>query len=139
MAVSRAYVGGVDPITSLSTIELRKSIVAYTCQLMKLKNVIVEGNFVHITGTYNDYSVHLGSGVVHQKAGSTIHLVPVWSGQRGKVYLLFLDEDPLTAQIVSKVVLFADDVSIKEPAILEQIVSIKIGGGRSKTAARMIK
>ena len=121
MAVSRAYVGGVDPITSLSTIELRKSIVAYTCQLMKLKNVIVEGSFAHITGTYNDYSVHLGSGVVHQKAGSTIHLVPVWSGQRGKVYLPFLDEDPLTAQIVSKVVLFADDVSIKEPAILEQI------------------
>lgn len=121
LAVSRAYVGGVDPITSLSTIELRKSIVAYTCQLMKLKNVIVEGNFAHITGTYNDYSVHLGSGVVHQKAGSTIHLVPVWSGQRGKVYLPFLDEDPLTAQIVSKVVLFADDVSIKDPAILEQI------------------
>ena len=135
MAVSRAYVGGVDPITSLSTIELRKSIVAYTCQLMKLKNVIVEGNFVHITGTYNDYSVHLGSGVVHQKAGSTIHLVPVWSGQRGKVYLPFLDEDPLTAQIVSKVVLFADDVSIKEPAILEQYL-YKNRGGRSKTAAR---
>ena len=121
LAVSLAFIGGVDPVTSTSTIDLRQAIVECTCNLMKLTNVQVEGHFVHIAGQYNAYSVHLGSGIVHQKAGSTIHIVPVWSGQRGKVYLPFLDEDPLTAQIVSKVVLLAEDTSIKDPAILEQI------------------
>ena len=121
LAVNLAFIGGVDPVTSTSTIELRQAIVECTCNLMKLTNVQVEGHFVHIAGQYNAYSVHLGSGIVHQKAGSTIHIVPVWSGQRGKVYLPFLDEDPLTAQIVSKVVLLAEDTSIKDPAILEQI------------------
>lgn len=121
LAVSLAFIGGVDPITSVSTIELRKAIVSCTCQLMKFKNIQMKDHFVHITGQYNDYSVHLGSGIIHQKAGSTIHMIPVWSGQRGKVYLPFLDEDPMTAQIVTKVVMLAQDTSIKDPAILSQI------------------
>lgn len=121
LAVSLTFVGGVDPVTSTSTLELRKSIIGLTCELMNLPNVRLEGHFAHIEGQYNDYSVHLGSGVIHQKAGSAIHMVPVWSGRRGKVYLPFLDEDPLTAQIVTKVVMLAEDTSIKDPEILSQI------------------
>ena len=68
LAVSLAFIGGVDPITSTSTLELRKAIITCTCQLMKLSNVQIEGHFAHIAGKYNEYSVHLGSGVVHQKA-----------------------------------------------------------------------
>lgn len=121
LAVSLAFIGGVDPITSTSTFELRKSIITCTCQLMKLSNVQIDGHFAHITGKYNEYSVHLGSGVVHQKAAGMIHIVPVWSGNRGKVYLPFLDEDPLTAQIVSKIVMLSEDAKIKDPEILGQI------------------
>lgn len=121
LAVSLAFIGGVDPVTSTSTVELRRAVIECTCRLMKLTNVRVEGNFAHIEGHYNDYSVHLGSAVVHQKAGSTIHMIPVWSGQRGKVYLPFMDEDPMTAQIVSKVIMLAEDTSIKDPSILAQI------------------
>lgn len=67
MAVSVAYVGGVDPITSISTIELRKTIIQLTCQLMHLKNVTLKDHFANIQGQFNDYSIHLGSGVIHQK------------------------------------------------------------------------
>ena len=121
LAVSLAFIGGVDPVTSTSTVEVRRAVIECTCRLMKLTNVRVEGNFAHIEGHCNDYSVHLGSAVVHQKAGSTIHMIPVWSGQRGKVYLPFMDEDPMTAQIVSKVIMLAEDTSIKDPSILAQI------------------
>lgn len=121
LAVSLAFTGGVDPVTSTSTVELRQAIVTCTCQMMKLTNVQVNGNFAHIAGQYNNYSVHLGSGMIHQKAGGAIHMVPVWSGQRGKVYLPFLDEDPMTAQILTKVVMLAKDTSIKDPEILRQI------------------
>lgn len=121
LAVSLAFIGGVDPITSTSTLELRKAIITCTCQLMKLSNVQIEGHFAHIAGKYNEYSVHLGSGVVHQKAAGNIHIIPVWSGNRGKVYLPFLDEDPLTVQIVSKILMLSEDTKIKDPEILSQI------------------
>lgn len=121
LAVSTAYVGGVDPITSFSTMELRKTIMTYTVQLMKLANVEVGDHFVNINGSLNRYSVHLGSGIVHQEGGGAIHIIPVWSGQRGKVYLPFLDEDPKTAEIISKVIMLAQDEKLKDPSILAQI------------------
>lgn len=123
LAVSTAYVGGVDPTTSFSTIQLRNTIIAYTCDLMKLSNVTLQDHFANIKGVMNDYSVHLGSGVIHQSQGGAMHIVPVFSGQRGKVYLPFLDEDPKTAEILSKVLLLAQDNKIKDPSILSQIVS----------------
>ena len=122
LAVSVAYVGGVDPITSFSTIELRKTIVDYTCKLMKLNNVTTSDHFANIKGTLNDYSVHLGSGVVHQSGGNAIHILPVHSEKRGKLYLPFLDEDPTCATILSKIILLAEDQKIKDPSILEQII-----------------
>ena len=105
----------------MSTIDLRKTIIEYTCQLMKLNNVDVQEHFANVKGKYNDYSVHLGSGMIHQLAGGSIHMVPIWSGQCGKVYLPFLDEDPLTAQIITKIVMLAEDYKIKDPSILAQI------------------
>lgn len=126
MAVSVAYVGGVDPVTSFSTIELRRAIVECTCQLMKLDNVTTEGHFVNIKGGFNDYSVHLGSGVIHQSGGAAIHILPVHSAKRGKVYLPFLDEDPKSAEILSKIILLAEDNKIKDPSILSQIQTRKL-------------
>lgn len=122
LAVSTAYVGGVDPLTSYSTIELRRTIVEYTCKLMGLANVTLGDRFVNIEGTLNSYSIHMGSGVVHQSGGGSIHVLPVYSEKRGKVYLPFLDDDPATALLISKVVMFAEDNKIKDPAILQQIV-----------------
>lgn len=122
LAVSTAYVGGVDPVTSFSTMELRRTIAEYTCSLMKLKNVTVKEHFADIEGGLNHYSVHLGSGVVHQSGGGAVHIVPVHSAKRGKVYLPFLDEDPKTAEILSKIVMLAEDGKIKDPEILRQIV-----------------
>ncbi|XCP84413.1 DUF5724 domain-containing protein [Roseburia hominis] len=125
LAVSTAYVGGVDPVTSFSTMELRKTIAAYTCRLMKLENVSVREHFADIKGMLNDYSVHLGSGIIHQAGGAAIHVLAVHSQKRGKVYLPFLDEDPKTAEIISKIVLLAEDGKIKDPEILRQIQTRK--------------
>ena len=102
--------------------ELRRTIAAYTCQLMKLTNVTVRDHFADIEGGLNHYSVHLGSGVVHQSGGGAIHILAVHSAKRGKVYLPFLDEDPKTAEILSKIVMLSEDGKIKDPEILRQIV-----------------
>ena len=121
LVVSVAHVGGVDPEASHSTIEMRRAIVQFNLPLFKLDNVRLEGTHAHIHGTLGDYTVHLGSGIVQQKAGAMVNVLPVHSQHRGRLFLPFLDEDPKTAEIMSKIILFAEDKKIKDPFILEQI------------------
>ena len=121
LVVSVAHVGDVDPEASHSTIEMRKAIVEFNCKLFKLKNVKFTENHALIKGERAEYSIHLGSGLIHQKAGSVINVLPVHSQHRGRVFLPFIDDDPKTAEIMAKVLLFAQDDKIKDVFILEQI------------------
>ncbi|WP_051544896.1 DUF4132 domain-containing protein [Butyrivibrio sp. MC2021] len=121
LAVSVAHAGGVDPETSHSTIEMRAALAEFTLPLFKLTNVTIEKNHAHINGKYGNYSVHLGSGVVHKMGGTMINILPVHSQHRGKMFLPFADEDPKTAEIITKILFLAEDGKIKDPSILEQI------------------
>ncbi len=122
LAVSVAHAGGVDPETSHSTIEMRSAIVSFSLPLFRLTNVTLQKNFAIVQGSRAEYSIHLGSGVVHQIGGAQINVLPVHTQSRGRLFLPFLDEDPKTAEILSKVVLFAEDQKLKDPSILEQIL-----------------
>ncbi|MBF0965526.1 MAG: DUF4132 domain-containing protein, partial [Alloprevotella sp.] len=121
MAVSIAFVGGVDPETGQSTKELRAAIVRCTAELMKFANVSISGNHVYIKGMLANYTVHLGSGLVRQEGGTVIPIIPVHSQHRGRIYLPFMDEDPKTVEIISKVVLLVEDNKLKDPTILQWI------------------
>ena len=122
LVVSVTHVGDVDPEASQSTIEMRRAIVEFNAKLFKLKNVTFTESHALIKGTRAEYSIHLGSGLIHQKAGATIEVLPVHSQHRGRIFLPFTDEDPKTAEIMSKVLLFAQDEKIKDIFILEQII-----------------
>ena len=122
LAVSVAHAGGVDPETSHSTIEMRAALAEFTLPLFKLTNVTIEKSHAHIEGKYGKYTVHLGSGVVHKLGGTMINILPVHSQHRGKLFLPFADDDPKTAEILTKILFLAEDSKIKDPTILEQIV-----------------
>ena len=64
---------------------------------------------------------HLGSGVTHIKGGTMLNILPVHSQHRGRIFLPFADDDPKTAEILSKILLLSEDKKIKDPAILSQI------------------
>lgn len=121
LAVSVAHAGSVDPQASHSTVAMRKVIVLCNIELFGLKNVTVEGTHAFIKGSLGEYTVHLGSGVVHMRGVHQLNVLPVHSQHRGKIFLPFLDEDPKTAEIISKIILFADDKKIKDPYILDQM------------------
>ena len=121
LAVSVAHAGGVDPETSHSTIEMRRVIVELNLSLFGFQNVTLTESHAKIQGTRASYNVHLGSGVVHQEGGAMLHILPVHSQKRGRIFLPFVDEDPKTAEIMSKIVLLAEDKKIKDPSILDQI------------------
>lgn len=123
LAVSVAHAGGVDPETSHSTIEMRAALLEFTLPLFKLENVRIKDTHAHIKGELAEYTLHLGSGVVHKMGGAMIPILPVHSSHRGRLFLPFADDDPKTAEILSKALLLAEDKKIKDPKILMQINS----------------
>ncbi len=121
LVVSVAHVGGVDPETSHSSIEMRTALLRETARLFKLENVTVSGTHAKIAGHLGEYSVHLGSAVIHQMPGRYLSILPVHSQQRGRLFLPFADDDPKSAELISKVLLLARDKDIQDPAILQQL------------------
>ncbi|MFJ6210917.1 DUF4132 domain-containing protein [Lysinibacillus sp. NPDC092081] len=123
LVVSVAHVGGVDPEASHSTIDMRSVIVEELTKLLKLTNVEVKKQHALIEGKLASYTLHLGSGVVHQVGGSMIPIIAVQSQHRGRIFLPMVDDDPRTAEIMSKLLLLGEDTKIKDPAILGHIRS----------------
>ena len=121
LAVSVAHAGGVDPETSHSTMEMRAAIITHLLPMLRIENVKIEDRHAIISGNLADYSVHLGSGVVHQLGGAMIPILPVHSQHKGRIFLPFVDDDPKTAEIISKIILLTDDSKIKDPTILSSI------------------
>jgi hypothetical protein len=121
LVVSVAHLGGVDPEASASTVEMRAALLRETCALLRIDNFRIEKSHVLIEGQLGKYSVHLGSAVVHVQPGGALCIVPVHAQQRGRLFLPFADEDPRTAEVLSKVILLARDHEIQDPGILEQI------------------
>lgn len=122
LAVSVAHAGQIDPEMSHSTIEMRRAIAEFVVPMFKLDNVTFTDSHALIKGTRGSYTVHLGSGVIHQEGGPMINVLPVHSQSRGRIFLPFVDDDPKTSEIMSKIIFFAEDKKIKDPYILSQLV-----------------
>jgi hypothetical protein len=123
LVVSVAHAGGVDPEATASTTEMRAALIRETARLLRLENIEFASQHVLITGRLGEYSMHLGSGTVHRRPGGAVCIIPVGSQHRGRLFLPFADDDPKTAEIISKALLLARDHEIKDPSILEQLRS----------------
>ena len=123
LVVSVAHVGGVDPESSASSVEMRAALIRETCLLLKIGNVHINGTHAIINGQLGDYSVQLGSAVVHRLPGGSVCILLVASQHRGRLFLPFVDDDPRTAEVISKVILLAKDSDIKDPMVFEQILT----------------
>ncbi|SCW82277.1 protein of unknown function [Paenibacillus tianmuensis] len=121
LVVSVAHAGGVDPEASHSTVEMRIAIAQELLMLLKVDNVRLEGSHAHVAGKLGEYSVHMGSGIVHKKGTGALTILPVHSQSRGRLFLPFADSDPRTAEIMSKLLLLAEDSKIKDPSILAML------------------
>lgn len=120
LVVSVAHVGGVDPEASHSTMEMRAVLARESARLFKLDNVEVKQRHIIIKGKLAEYSIHLGSANV-SKGGLALNIIAIQSQHRGRVFLPFVDDDPKTAELISKMKLLAEDHKIQDPTVLGQI------------------
>ena len=107
LVVSVAHVGGVDPEASHSTMQMRGALARESARLFKLTNVEVKERYILVKNEHGDYSLHLGSGMI-SRGGLQINVVAVQSQHRGRVFLPFVDDDPKTAEIISKMKLLSE-------------------------------
>jgi len=107
LVVSVAHVGGVDPEASHSTMQMRGALARESARLFKLDNVEIKERYILIKNEHGDYSLHLGSGMI-SRGGLQINVVAVQSQHRGRVFLPFVDDDPKTAEIISKMKLLSE-------------------------------
>jgi hypothetical protein len=121
LVVSVAHRGGIDPEASASTVEMRSDLLRETLAVLDIENVRIENNHALIKGDHGNYSVHLGSAVTHLMPGGSIFMVPVHSQHRGRLFLPFADDDPKTAEVISKTLMLSRDNEIKDPSLLDQI------------------
>jgi predicted DNA-binding WGR domain protein len=121
LVVSVAHRGGVDPEASASTVEMRSNLMREALAVLSIDNVQFKKDHAIIQGELGRYNVHMGSGVVHKMPGGAMLIVPIHSQHRGRIFLPFADDDPKTAEVLSKVLLLARDSEIQDPNILEQI------------------
>lgn len=121
LLVSVAHRGGVDPEATASTVAMRAALVGETCAALALTTVEVKGHHAIVRGELASYAVHLGSANVTVLPGTALFIVAVHSQHRGRLFLPFADDDPRTAEVISKVLLLARDRQIKDPNILDQI------------------
>lgn len=119
LVVSVAYVGGVDPLLNHTTLEMRKRIIEHNLSLFKIENTKFLEKHIVVEGSLGKYSIHLGSGVVSAEGKGMIPIMPVHSQRRGHIFLPFVDDDPKTAEIISKVIMLAEDKKLKDPTILQ--------------------
>lgn len=117
LIVSVAPAAGADPEATASTVETRSALVRETCRLLGLENVTVEGNHVRIAGKLGNYRVHLTSGVVHRDPGGMIPVHSAPQTERGRIFLPFAEDDAPSVEILSRVLLFAADDQIRDPAL----------------------
>lgn len=118
LIVSVAHASGAAPEISASSLESRSALIRETCRLLDLTNVRLDGRFAQITGQLGNYRVHLTSGIVHREPGGMLALVSEVQHERGRIFLPFADDDPLSVDILSRVLLFANDEAIRDPAIV---------------------
>ena len=121
LVVSVAHAGGVDPEATASTMEMRAALIRETARIMQLDNVSLHSSHALVEGSLGEYSVHLGSGTVHRRPGGSLCIIPVDAQRRGRLFLPFADDDPKSAEIVSKILMLARDSAIQDPTILDQL------------------
>lgn len=108
---------------SAEAYQRRGELVATLLAELGLPGVTVDGHFARVRGKLADYRVHLGSAAIHIEPGNYLCVVPArWGRRHERLFLPFADEgDAKVGEVVSKVLLLANDDRIEDETILRQI------------------
>lgn len=103
-----------------STVEIRHEILRSIISILGLKNVSFLKDNISVKGTYGTYIINIRTGLVFKEGKGNLLLDTVYSTNK-PLLLDFIDEDPMTADIISKALILSNDQAIRDPYILREI------------------
>jgi len=111
--------------TSQEVLRQRADLVRATAAALGLAQVHVDEPHVSIRGRLARYRIHLATGAIYLESGQ--YLCIVSNPKEGKaIYLPFEDGgEPISSEIISKVLLLANDTAITDGTILAQIAPLR--------------
>jgi len=105
---------------AMSTTQMRQEILKSLVEILGLQNVTFLKDNIKIEGHYGGYIINIRTGLVFMDGRGNLLLKSIYSNKQ-PLLLDFVDEDPMTADIISKAVYLSNDINIKDPTILMQI------------------
>lgn len=122
LVVSVAQLNDKDGHWSIESYQRRAELVTALCDDFGLAAVRCTGHFAYIQGKRASYRVHLGSAAIHIEPGNYLCVVPAKpEGEKDQFFLPFADTDSKTSEVISKILMLANDGQIKDPSIVRQI------------------
>ncbi|MDE5654535.1 MAG: DUF4132 domain-containing protein [Clostridia bacterium] len=105
---------------AMSTVEMRQEVLKSIVAILGLNNVSFLKDNIKVQGKLGTYVVNIRTGLVFKEGKGNLALDTVYSVDK-PILLDFVDEDPMTADIISKAIVLANDDAIKDTAILREI------------------
>jgi hypothetical protein len=111
--------------TSQEVLRQRGELVRATAAALGLAQVHVDEPHVFVHGMRAEYHIHLATGAIYMGSGQYLCIVSN-PKERKAIYLPFEDGgEPISSEIISKVLLLANDTSIADATILAQITPLR--------------
>jgi hypothetical protein len=111
--------------TSQEVLRQRGELVRATAAALGLAQVHVDEPYVFVHGMRAEYRIHLATGAIYLESGQYLCIVSN-PKERKAIYLPFEDGgEPISSEIISKVLLLANDTGIADATILAQITPLR--------------
>ncbi len=105
---------------AMSTVEMRHAVLKSIVDILGLTNVSFLKDNIKVMGRFGTYVINIRTGLVFKEGKGNLLLDTVYSVDK-PLLLDFVDEDPMTADIISKAIVLANDETVRDPAILHEI------------------
>jgi hypothetical protein len=110
--------------TSQEVLRQRGDLVRATAAALGLAQVRIDEPHVFVRGMRAEYRIHLATGAIYLESGQYLCIVSN-PKERKAIYLPFEDGgEPISSEIISKVLLLANDTGITDATILAQITPL---------------
>jgi hypothetical protein len=78
-------------------------------------------NFVKIIGTMGEYAINLRSAIASKQLAGALNIMAINDSTQNKLFINFVDGNPITVEVISKMILLAEDTKIKDANIIREI------------------
>lgn len=105
---------------AMSTVEIRREILRSIVDILGLENVSFLKDNIKVAGYYGTYVINIRTGLVFKEGKGNLLLDTVYSVDK-PLLLDFVDEDPMTADVISKAIVLSADKDIRDSTLLSEI------------------